>query len=165
MYMTCSSYSDGFDIVVSDCFAHNGGNKRISLIDHYGWVRSLWVSGFTTGEWGHYRWVGSRGLKGHSTYEILLVVLVYTFLFYFPNNFFNVLTFSLVTSNLPFHILFLYVSQMRNYWEQDSSERVNFDPVRISDAQLLGTARVSEFILILWVSQIINEMLVGQPLR
>ncbi|KAF2361899.1 Zona pellucida domain [Trinorchestia longiramus] len=27
---------DGFDIVVSDCFAHNGGHKRISLIDHYG---------------------------------------------------------------------------------------------------------------------------------
>lgn len=27
---------DGFDIVVNDCFAHNGGNKRIQLIDQYG---------------------------------------------------------------------------------------------------------------------------------
>ncbi|KAK7007297.1 hypothetical protein SK128_006519 [Halocaridina rubra] len=27
---------EGFDIVVSDCHAHNGGNKRITLIDHYG---------------------------------------------------------------------------------------------------------------------------------
>ncbi|XP_046815045.1 uncharacterized protein LOC124422538 [Vespa crabro] len=27
---------DGFDIVVNDCYAHNGGNKRIQLIDQYG---------------------------------------------------------------------------------------------------------------------------------
>ncbi|XP_058797384.1 uncharacterized protein LOC131667745 isoform X3 [Phymastichus coffea] len=27
---------DGFDIVVNDCYAHNGGNKRIQLIDGYG---------------------------------------------------------------------------------------------------------------------------------
>ncbi|XP_051169664.1 uncharacterized protein LOC127287013 isoform X2 [Leptopilina boulardi] len=27
---------DGFDIVVNDCFAHNGGNKKIQLIDQYG---------------------------------------------------------------------------------------------------------------------------------
>ncbi|XP_068247193.1 uncharacterized protein [Palaemon carinicauda] len=27
---------EGFDIVVSDCYAHNGGNKKITLIDHYG---------------------------------------------------------------------------------------------------------------------------------
>ncbi|XP_034256923.1 uncharacterized protein LOC117654416 [Thrips palmi] len=27
---------DGFDIVVNDCWAHNGGNKRIQLIDQYG---------------------------------------------------------------------------------------------------------------------------------
>ncbi|CAL4072169.1 unnamed protein product, partial [Meganyctiphanes norvegica] len=27
---------EGFDLVVSDCYAHNGGQKRISLIDHYG---------------------------------------------------------------------------------------------------------------------------------
>ncbi|CAH0400070.1 unnamed protein product [Chilo suppressalis] len=30
-----SSY-DGFDIVVNDCFAHNGATKRIQLIDEYG---------------------------------------------------------------------------------------------------------------------------------
>ena len=29
---------DGFDIVVNDCYAHNGANKRIQLIDEYGWV-------------------------------------------------------------------------------------------------------------------------------
>lgn len=28
--------SDGFDIVVNDCFAHNGGTKKIQLIDEYG---------------------------------------------------------------------------------------------------------------------------------
>ncbi|KAG7201615.1 hypothetical protein KM043_004356 [Ampulex compressa] len=27
---------DGFDIVVNDCYAHNGGKKRIQLIDQYG---------------------------------------------------------------------------------------------------------------------------------
>ncbi|XP_017840418.1 uncharacterized protein LOC108598313 [Drosophila busckii] len=27
---------DGFDIVVNDCFAHNGANKRIQLIDQHG---------------------------------------------------------------------------------------------------------------------------------
>ncbi|XP_058456868.1 uncharacterized protein LOC131434232 [Malaya genurostris] len=27
---------DGFDLVVNDCFAHNGANKRIQLIDEYG---------------------------------------------------------------------------------------------------------------------------------
>ncbi|XP_077292758.1 cuticlin-6 [Arctopsyche grandis] len=27
---------DGFDIVVNDCFAHNGGTKKIQLIDEYG---------------------------------------------------------------------------------------------------------------------------------
>ncbi|CAB0039492.1 unnamed protein product [Trichogramma brassicae] len=27
---------DGFDIVVNDCYAHNGGNKRIQLIDQFG---------------------------------------------------------------------------------------------------------------------------------
>lgn len=29
-------FTDGFDIVVNDCFAHNGANKRIQLIDQYG---------------------------------------------------------------------------------------------------------------------------------
>lgn len=28
--------ADGFDIVVNDCYAHNGGNKKIQLIDQYG---------------------------------------------------------------------------------------------------------------------------------
>lgn len=28
--------TDGFDIVVNDCFAHNGANKRIQLIDDLG---------------------------------------------------------------------------------------------------------------------------------
>ena len=27
---------DGFDIVVNDCMAHNGANKKIQLIDHDG---------------------------------------------------------------------------------------------------------------------------------
>ncbi|XP_046402964.1 uncharacterized protein LOC124168740 [Ischnura elegans] len=27
---------DGFDLVVNDCFAHNGANKKIQLIDQYG---------------------------------------------------------------------------------------------------------------------------------
>lgn len=30
------SQYDGFDIVVNDCYAHNGATKRIQLIDHYG---------------------------------------------------------------------------------------------------------------------------------
>lgn len=29
---------DGFDIVVNDCYAHNGANKKIQLIDEYGYV-------------------------------------------------------------------------------------------------------------------------------
>lgn len=31
----CASL-DGFDIVVNDCYAHNGANKRIQLIDQQG---------------------------------------------------------------------------------------------------------------------------------
>lgn len=27
---------DGFDIVVNDCYAHNGAQKKIQLIDQYG---------------------------------------------------------------------------------------------------------------------------------
>ena len=27
---------DGFDILVNDCYAHNGANKKIQLIDHHG---------------------------------------------------------------------------------------------------------------------------------
>lgn len=32
---------DGFDIVVNDCYAHNGANKRIQLIDEYGLVEGV----------------------------------------------------------------------------------------------------------------------------
>lgn len=31
-----SSSAEGFDIVVNDCYAHNGANKKIQLIDHHG---------------------------------------------------------------------------------------------------------------------------------
>lgn len=30
--------ADGFDIVVNDCYAHNGAQKKIQLIDQYGWA-------------------------------------------------------------------------------------------------------------------------------
>jgi len=43
---------DGFDIVVNDCFAHNGANKRIPLIDHHGCpVDEKLISRFQ-GTWG-----------------------------------------------------------------------------------------------------------------
>ena len=29
---------DGFDILVNDCYAHNGANKKIQLIDHHGYA-------------------------------------------------------------------------------------------------------------------------------
>lgn len=32
--------ADGFDIVVNDCYAHNGAQKKIQLIDQYGWVNN-----------------------------------------------------------------------------------------------------------------------------
>ncbi len=32
----CFFFPDGFDIIVNDCYAHNGANKRIQLIDHHG---------------------------------------------------------------------------------------------------------------------------------
>lgn len=35
--------SDGFDIVVNDCFAHNGATKKIQLIDEYGYVITHFV--------------------------------------------------------------------------------------------------------------------------
>ena len=45
-------FSDGFDIVVNDCFAHNGANKRIPLIDHHGCpVDEKLISRFQ-GTWG-----------------------------------------------------------------------------------------------------------------
>ncbi len=45
-------FSDGFDIVVNDCYAHNGANKRIQLIDHHGCpVDEKLISRFQ-GTWG-----------------------------------------------------------------------------------------------------------------
>lgn len=35
---------DGFDIVVNDCYAHNGANKRIQLIDEYGYFHNKLLS-------------------------------------------------------------------------------------------------------------------------
>jgi len=32
--------ADGFDIVVNDCYAHNGAQKKIQLIDQYGWANN-----------------------------------------------------------------------------------------------------------------------------
>ncbi|CAG7732820.1 unnamed protein product, partial [Allacma fusca] len=47
------SQYDGFDIVVNDCYAHNGATKRIQLIDHYGCpVDSKLMSPFR-GTWSH----------------------------------------------------------------------------------------------------------------
>lgn len=34
---------DGFDIVVNDCFAHNGATKRIQLIDEYGYAKLFFL--------------------------------------------------------------------------------------------------------------------------
>jgi hypothetical protein len=46
------SISDGFDIVVNDCYAHNGANKKIQLIDHHGCpVDDKLISKFQ-GTWG-----------------------------------------------------------------------------------------------------------------
>ena len=43
---------DGFDIVVNDCYAHNGANKKIQLIDHHGCpVDEKLISKFQ-GTWG-----------------------------------------------------------------------------------------------------------------
>ena len=36
MIETYFLFLDGFDIVVNDCYAHNGANKKIQLIDQYG---------------------------------------------------------------------------------------------------------------------------------
>eukprot|EP00095_Tigriopus_kingsejongensis_P011002 maker-scaffold281_size224178-snap-gene-1.32 protein:Tk11002 transcript:maker-scaffold281_size224178-snap-gene-1.32-mRNA-1 annotation:"hypothetical protein TcasGA2_TC010198" len=46
------SQFDGFDIVVNDCYAHNGANKKIQLIDHHGCpVDEKLISKFQ-GSWG-----------------------------------------------------------------------------------------------------------------
>lgn len=43
---------DGFDILVNDCYAHNGANKKIQLIDHHGCpVDDKLISRFQ-GTWG-----------------------------------------------------------------------------------------------------------------
>lgn len=47
---------DGFDIVVNDCYAHNGANKRIQLIDEFGWV--LWTMAMHI-EYGMDSWFSS----------------------------------------------------------------------------------------------------------
>jgi len=43
---------DGFDLLVNDCYAHNGANKRIQLIDHHGCpIDEKLISRFQ-GTWG-----------------------------------------------------------------------------------------------------------------
>ena len=47
-----SYFSDGFDLLVNDCYAHNGANKRIQLIDHHGCpIDEKLISRFQ-GTWG-----------------------------------------------------------------------------------------------------------------
>lgn len=36
LIINMNSKYDGFDIIVNDCYAHNGASKRIQLIDEYG---------------------------------------------------------------------------------------------------------------------------------
>ena len=49
LFLVCS---DGFDILVNDCYAHNGANKKIQLIDHHGCpVDDKLISRFQ-GTWG-----------------------------------------------------------------------------------------------------------------
>ena len=50
--ITFHIFSDGFDILVNDCYAHNGANKKIQLIDHHGCpVDEKLISRFQ-GTWG-----------------------------------------------------------------------------------------------------------------
>ena len=44
--------SEGFDIVVNDCVAHNGANKRIQLIDHHGCPYDDKIMSKFQGTWG-----------------------------------------------------------------------------------------------------------------
>ena len=44
--------SEGFDIVVNDCVAHNGANKRIQLIDHHGCPHDDKIMSKFQGTWG-----------------------------------------------------------------------------------------------------------------
>ena len=45
-------HSEGFDIVVNDCWAHNGANKRIQLIDHHGCPQDDKIMSKFQGTWG-----------------------------------------------------------------------------------------------------------------
>ena len=64
-------YIDGFDLVVNDCFAHNGANKKIQLIDHHGCpVDKKLISKFQ-GTWG----------MSNSMYETLIYAHMKTFRF------------------------------------------------------------------------------------
>ena len=47
-----SLLSEGFDIVVNDCWAHNGANKRIQLIDHHGCPQDDKIMSKFQGTWG-----------------------------------------------------------------------------------------------------------------
>ena len=65
----CCLISDGFDIVVNDCFAHNGANKKIQLIDHHGCpVDDKLISKFQ-GTWG----------MANTMYETLIYAHMKTF--------------------------------------------------------------------------------------
>ena len=62
---------DGFDLVVNDCFAHNGANKKIQLIDHHGCpVDTKLISKFQ-GSWG----------MSNSMYETVVFAHMKTFRF------------------------------------------------------------------------------------
>ena len=45
-------FLDGFDLLVNDCFAHNGANKRIQLIDHHGCPLDEKLISRFQGTWG-----------------------------------------------------------------------------------------------------------------
>ena len=45
-------FPEGFDIVVNDCVAHNGANKRIQLIDHHGCPQDDKIMSKFQGTWG-----------------------------------------------------------------------------------------------------------------
>ena len=63
--------TDGFDLVVNDCFAHNGANKKIQLIDHHGCpVDTKLISKFQ-GSWG----------MENSMYETVIYAHMKTFRF------------------------------------------------------------------------------------
>ena len=64
-------FIDGFDLVVNDCYAHNGANKKIQLIDHHGCpVDTKLISKFQ-GSWG----------MANSMYETVIYAHMKTFRF------------------------------------------------------------------------------------